>query len=207
MRNPNLVGEPSKTNYKGSKDRKVDKCLPPRNRYRTWLIRFILFKKEGVILLVEAGRMLKTTRESSGVSLDEVSSDLGIPVLALEQIEDGSIGSFDDIYALKDMIIEYAKYLGVSIEIVVNKFNEYMFDYTSKIPMAEIEKAVREKEKEKDEEDRIQSPYTKVYPKEKPLPYIIAGIVIIILVILAVIWSIKQITIDNNSTDIIGYFN
>ena len=157
--------------------------------------------------MVETGRMLRATRESSGVSLDEVSKDLSIPVLALEQIEDGSIGSFDDIYALKDMIVEYAKYLGISTDSVVNKFNEYMFDYTSKIPMDEIEKAVREKEKEREEEDRIQSPYTKSYPKERTMPYIIAGIVIVILVILAVVWSVKQITIDNNSTDIIGYFN
>ena len=34
----NLVGESLETNDKGPKDRKVDKCLPPSNRYRTWLI-------------------------------------------------------------------------------------------------------------------------------------------------------------------------
>lgn len=157
--------------------------------------------------MIETGRMLKVTREASGVSLDEASNDLSIPVLALEQIEDGSIGSFENIYELKDMMIEYAKYLGVSTESVINKFNEYMFEYTSKIPMDEIEKAVREKEKEKDDEDRIHSPYTKSYPKEKTLPFIIVGIVIIVLVILAVLWSVKQITIDNNSTDVVGYFN
>ena len=155
--------------------------------------------------MVETGETLKSTRESSGVSIDEASNDLNIPVLYLEQIEDGSIGSFEDIYELKQMMVDYAKYLGINTEEVITKFNEYMFDYTSKIPMDEIEKAVREKEKEKENEDRIASPYTRVYPKEKTLPYIITAIVIFILVIFAVIWSIHQITINNTSTDLISY--
>lgn len=159
-----------------------------------------------MVLLVETGETLKSTREASGVSLDEASNDLNIPVIVLEQIEDGSIGSFEDIYELKQYLIDYAKYLGINTETVINKFNEYMFDYTSKIPMDEIEKAVREKQKEKEEEDRIFSPYTRVYPKEKTLPYIITGILVVLLVIIAVIWSIKQITINNSSTDVIGYF-
>lgn len=156
--------------------------------------------------MVETGETLKSTREASGVSLDEVSKDLNIPVIVLEQIEAGSIGSFEDIYVLKQYMIDYAKYLGVNVDTVIVKFNEYMFDYTSKIPMAEIEKAVREKEREKEDEDRIFSPYTREYPKERTMPYIITGIVIIILVIIAIIWSVKQITINNNSTDIIGYY-
>lgn len=155
--------------------------------------------------MVETGETLRSTREDAGVSLEEVSKDLSIPILYLEQIEDGSIGSFDDIYELKQMILNYAKYLGIDSEEITNKFNEYMFDYTSRIPMNEIEKAVREKNKEKESEDRIASPYTKVYPKERTLPYIITVIIIIILVMLAVLWSIKQITINNVSTDFISY--
>lgn len=144
--------------------------------------------------MIETGETLRSARETAGLSLDEVSKDLSIPVLFLEQIEDGSIGSFDDIYELKQMLLDYAKYLGIDLEEVKNKFNEYMFDYTSKIPMNEIEKAVQEQQKEKDSEDRIASPYTRVYPKEKTLPYILTVLVIIILVILAVLWSVKQIT-------------
>ena len=145
--------------------------------------------------MVETGETLKSTREASGVSLDEASKDLNIPVIVLEQIEDGSIGSFEDIYELKQDMIDYAKYLGLNTETVINKFNEYMFDYTSKIPMNEIEKAVQEQQKEKDSEDRIASPYTRVYPKEKTLPYILTALGIIALVVLAVLWSVKQITI------------
>ncbi len=155
--------------------------------------------------MVETGQALKSTREESGVSLEEVSKDLNIPIIYLEQIEDGSIGSFDDIYVLKQMIVDYAKYLGLNTEDIVKKFNEYMFEHTSKIPMDEIEKAVREKMKEQSMEDRIASPYTREYPKEKTLPYILSMILIIILVILAVMWSIKQITINDTDTEIISY--
>lgn len=157
--------------------------------------------------MVEIGETLKSTREASGVSLDEASKDLNIPVIILEQIEDGSIGSFEDIYVLKQYMIDYAKYLGINTETVINKFNEYMFDYTSKIPMDEIEKAVREKSREKEDEDRIFSPYTRVYPKEKTMPYIITGVVVIILVILAIFWSVKQITINNQTGDRLGYIS
>ena len=157
--------------------------------------------------MVETGLMLRATRESSGISLDEVSQDIEIPVLYLEQIEEGAIGSFEDIFELKQMIIDYAKYLGVSTDSVIAKFNEYMFEYTSKIPMDEIEKAIKEQMKEKEDEEKIQSPYTKVYPKEKTMPYIITGIVIVLLVIIAVVWSVRQITIDNNGTNIIGYYD
>lgn len=155
--------------------------------------------------MIEAGDILKSARESSSLSLDEVSTDINIPVIRLEQIEAGSIGSFADIYELKSMLLDYAKYLGVNTDVITAKFNEYMFDYTSKIPMDEIEKKVREKEKEQEEESRVASPYTKAVKSEKSLPYIIAGVVIVILVILSVIWSIKQITIDNNSSSLNNY--
>ncbi len=156
--------------------------------------------------MIETGETLKRSREVAGISLEEVSTDLSIPVLYLEQIEDGSIGSFDNIYELKQMILNYAKYLGLNTEEVTKKFNEYMFDYTSKIPMNEIEKAVRKQQKKLELEEKIASPYTRVYPKEKTLPYILAAIGILVLVILAVLWSVKQITIDNRSTEVISFF-
>ena len=100
----------------------------------------------------------------SGLTLDEVSKDLEIPVLSLEQIEDGNIGAFKHIFVLKDYLESYAKYLGIDYEDVIDEFNEYMFEKTSKIPMEEIEKAVKEKEKEESESNRIASPYTKAAP-------------------------------------------
>lgn len=154
--------------------------------------------------MIEAGLSLKSAREKSGVSIEEASQDLNIPVLFLEQIESGAVGAFEDIYELKNMMLEYAKYLGLNTDDIILKFNEYMFDYTSKIPMNEIEKAMKEKEKEKTPEEEIFSPYTRIEEKEKSLPYIISAIVIIVLVVLVLIWSIKQITV-NGTHDIIGF--
>lgn len=153
-----------------------------------------------MILIIDAGLTLRSVREKSGVSLDEVSNDLNIAVINLEQIEAGSIGSFDNIYELKEMLLNYAKYLGVNEEDILKEFNEYMFDYTSKIPMAEIEKEMQKNAI--DEPEEICSPYTKVYPKVKTTPYIVVGIFIILLVIGAVVWSINAI--KDNDTEPIG---
>lgn len=155
-----------------------------------------------MIRIIDAGLTLKSVREKSGVSLDEVSNDLNIPVINLEQIEAGSIGSFDNIYELKDMLLSYAKYLGVNEEDILKEFNEYMFDYTSKIPMDEIEKEM--KKNTDDVEEEICSPYTKVYPKVKTKPYIIIGVLVVFFVICAIIWSIKTIKDNSGSSDMIG---
>lgn len=143
----------------------------------------------------------------SGLTLDEVSKDLEIPVLSLEQIEDGNIGAFKDIFVLKDYLESYAKYLGLDYEDVIDEFNEYMFEKTSKIPMEEIEKAVKEKEKEESESNRIASPYTKAAPIKSNKQFIFMLILITVLVIIAIIWSIKQITVGSTGTNIASYFN
>lgn len=143
----------------------------------------------------------------SGLTLDEVSKDLEIPVLSLEQIEDGNIGAFKDIFVLKDYLESYSKYLGIDYEDVIDEFNEYMFEKTSKIPMEEIEKAVKEKEKEESESNRIASPYTKAAPIKSNKQFIFMLILITVLVIIAIIWSIKQITVGSTGTNIASYFN
>ena len=143
----------------------------------------------------------------SGLTLDEVSKDLEIPVLSLEQIEDGNIGAFKDIFVLKDYLESYAKYLGLDYEDVIDEFNEYMFEKTSKIPMEEIEKAVKEKEKEENESNRIASPYTKAAPIKSNKQFIFMLILITVLVIISIIWSIKQITVGSTGANIAGYFN
>ena len=114
-------------------------------------------------------------RESAGISLEEVSNDINIPVIALEQIEAGTFGSFED---------------------------------TSKIPSNEIVAAIKSSKKDEiiDDPDRIASPYTRAYPKEKTLPYILTFIVVLLLVALAVFWSVTQITVGNNSTDVLSYY-
>lgn len=143
--------------------------------------------------MIEVGENLKTAREISGVTIEEASNDINIPVIFLEQIEEGNIGSFKDIFELKKYISDYAKYLGLNQEEMIDEFNSYLFETTSKIPMADIEKAVREKELEEKNEERIASPYTRAIPKTRTWPYVLSYIGILILVVLAVIWSINQI--------------
>ena len=109
----------------------------------------------------EIGEALKYARESSGVSLNEASKDLDIKPEILENIEDGRTGAFKDIYELKDYIASYAKYLGLDENQLIDEFNEYMFEYTSKIPIKEIEKTIELKIKEEKKDEKVVSPYTK----------------------------------------------
>lgn len=149
------------------------------------------------------GGLLKATRESSGVSIKEASVDLSIDENYLLNIEEGKIGCFKDIFALKDYLTNYAKYLGIDSDKLIDEFNEYMFEYTSKIPVKEIEKKAQAEAKE--ESSRVASPYTRKSRKYSRNYYLTIYLVIIILVILAIIWSIKQITIDNSVTKEISY--
>mgnify|MGYP000702611376 FL=1 len=153
----------------------------------------------------DVGELLRSTREGSGVSLEEASADLEIKTLILENIEDGNIGCFKDIFVLKDNIRNYAKYLGLDADKVIDDFNEYLFEYTSKIPVEDIEKAMEEKQKEEVSEVKIVSPYTVSKKKYDSKLIIVLSIILAVLVLLVVVWSVKQITMDNKTTNIIRY--
>lgn len=137
--------------------------------------------------------MLKNTRMQSGISLEEVSKDLNIPVIDLTQIEEGNIGSFKDIFVLKKYLCDYSKYLGLNQTEVMDEFNEFMFEKTSKLPMEEISKAVKNIQKEELQEDRVASPYTREVPLKSNKQLVLALIIVSVLVVLAVLWSIKSI--------------
>ena len=70
----------------------------------------------------EIGEELQYARESSGVSLNEASKDLGIKVEILENIEDGRTGAFKDIFELKEYISNYAKYLGLKQKNIISGY-------------------------------------------------------------------------------------
>ena len=140
------------------------------------------------------GSSLKEAREKSGVSLEEASRDIQIKSAILENIEEGNIGSFKDIFELKELLSTYAKYLGLDSNKILDDFNEYMFEYTSKIPLKDIEKKVLEQNKEK-EEKKVVSPYTKPMKKYSKKYYVVMYAVLILIAILIVIWSIYQIAV------------
>lgn len=167
------------------------------------LLDLIFYFIEGVITLIEVGDTLRNSREVSGVTLDEVSKDLDIPEILLEQIEDGNTGAFNDVFVLKDYIERYAKYLGLNVDDVMDAFNTFMFERTSKIPMDKIEEATIENNNLLEKENRVASPYTRAIPKIKTTPYVILLIVAFIAMLIALIWSIRQITIMNTTDFII----
>jgi len=139
------------------------------------------------------GEKLKTSREEKGLSLDEVSEDLNIPVKDLDNIEKGNRNAFSDIYILKKDIYDYAKYLGLDYEDLIEEFNEYMFVYTSKIPTDVIERISKQKEKEEEKKGAL-SPYTMTNNKKFSKKWII----IIIVLLLAITTAIVVITNNNN---------
>ena len=108
-----------------------------------------------------------------------------ITIAQLENLEDGNVNAFKDIFFLKELIKKYAKYLNVDEDQIMNDFNEFVFDYTSRIPVDEIEERVKEIEKESDREERkrISSPYTKKKVKKAKLkPILFYSIITIILI-------------------------
>lgn len=158
--------------------------------------------------MVEIGNELKKAREATGITLEEVSQDLDIKVNVLDNIENGNMGCFKDIYQLKDYIQEYSKYLGLDPEKMVNKFNEFLFETTSKISVKAIEEKMQEIEKnEETQEIRISSPYTDDSLKYKSKSYIMLYILIIALVAIAIFWAVKTITVDSKIATMISYIN
>ena len=94
----------------------------------------------------EIGKQLKEARESMGISIEEASEDLKIRPSQIENIEAGNKEAFDDIFYLKYFIRDYAKYLGLNKEDLVDEFNEYLFDYTSKLSLDDIKQARKKKQ-------------------------------------------------------------
>ena len=133
----------------------------------------------------EIGEYLKETRIEAGVSLDEAAEDLNLSENVLENIESGNVRAFKDIYALKDDVIAYAKYLGIDSEKIEDEFNEFLFEKTSKISVADIMNAQRVKDEEENKRQVI-SPYTMEYKEKKNLKPIYFSILLIFIAIIAI---------------------
>lgn len=127
----------------------------------------------------ELGDYLKRMRVNNGVSLAEAAEDLNLTTDDLENIESGNVKAFKDVYDLKGKIEQYSKYLGLDSEKVIDEFNGFLFEHTSKISIEDIRMA---KEKMEEAEKKIQSPYTMEY-KEKVnyWPIVMGGLVLILL--------------------------
>ena len=130
----------------------------------------------------ELGEYLRDTRIQNGVSIEEAAEDNELSASQLENIENGNIKAFKDVYKLKEYMKNYAKYLGLDPNEVADEFNEFLFEHTSKISLDDILEA--KKRIEEKEEKKIQSPYTKEYKEKfnyRPLIYTVGIIAIIII--------------------------
>ena len=124
----------------------------------------------------DLGQKLKLKREENGVSLEEAASDLKMRASQLESIEEGKKDDFKDVFSLKYFIRDYAKYLGLDGEEILDEFNEFLFEETSRISIEDIEAAIKEKE-EKEKNMKILSPYTVVTKEDKKKKYIIMAVI------------------------------
>lgn len=139
----------------------------------------------------ELGQQFRILRKNNGVSKEEASNDLGITTKELECLENGNLKVFKDVYELKKVILNYAKYLGLDENRILDEFNDFLFEKTSKISKDQIQKVVKEEQVE----DKVSSPYTKL-GKEKhdyaPIVLIVVLLVFISLVVYLVLSFFKK---------------
>ena len=139
----------------------------------------------------EIGEKLRETRENMGISVEEAAEDLKIRPAQLENIEDGDKEAFKDVFYLKFFIRDYAKYLGLDYEELTEEFNEYLFDYTSRLSLDDIKKASQATKKKV---KKIASPYT-LEKKERSIPSaLIYGLIVMLIAI--IIYFIVLIATD-----------
>ena len=147
----------------------------------------------------EIGEALKEARENIGLSIEEVASDLKLRPSQIENIETGNIDAFKDVFYLKYFIRDYSKYLGLSYEDMIDEFNEYLFDYTSKISLDDIKKAKKKAERNQAKKDkRIASPYT-IERRKKINLKIVLLVFLSILAMLMLVFIVKQVANNTES--------
>lgn len=142
----------------------------------------------------EIGETLKEARQNIGVSVEEVAGDLKVRPSQITNIEEGNMKAFKDVLYVKGLVKEYSKYLGLDYDDMVDEFNEYMFEYTSKISLSDIQKAQKKIEKKKHKEKKIISPYTLERKKKSNILTIImiTSIIILLVVLIILICNLVQ---------------
>lgn len=136
----------------------------------------------------EIGAYLKETRINNGVSSEEAAEDLNIAESQIDNIENGNIRAFKDIFLLRDLVKSYAKYLGLNSDKITDDFNDFMFEHTSKISLDKL--SSEKNSKKSTNQKKVISPYTKIpKPKKNYKPFFIGilGFILIILVIYLIV--------------------
>lgn len=134
------------------------------------------------------GEQFKEKREEIGISIAEVSNDLKVDAVVIENLEDGNDKVFKDILELKDMVSLYAKYLDLDEDKLLDELNDYLFEKTSKISIDDINNSFV---KMQTEEKKISTPYT-VDLKNKKNNYTLLIIIVLLVFILLVFYFVLK---------------
>lgn len=147
----------------------------------------------------EIGLKLKNKREENGLSVNEVAEDLKVKFSDIQNLEEGSRESFKDIIFLKSLIADYAKYLGFDSDQMLDEFNEYLFDQTSRISLEDIKKARELKDEE--EQEKVISPYTLNKKVNSRVPLFVGAFVIVLLIVFFVSYFFVIDIVRDNQED------
>ena len=148
----------------------------------------------------EIGEYLRDERRKNGVSINEASEDLNINSSLLEAIEEGNAKAFKDIFELKDLVSSYAKYLGLDVSEILDEFNDFVFEKTSKISLDEI-KSKNSEEKT----NRVTSPYTKIKHTRYDIAPIVLLIAVLLFISLVVYLVLRVVATDTKPTKELYY--
>ena len=172
--------------------------------------KLVILDERGVLCYGDYRRHCAHTQETLAELL-EAAEDLNFSVTQLENIEDGNIRAFKDVFALRELVKEYGKYLGVETDNIVDEFNDFMFEHTSKISLDDILEARRlANQKDQEEKNKIVSPYTRIrtpkirLDKIKIKPLLITIIIVLILFISLFTWFHNQNQKDVVSSELMG---
>ena len=149
----------------------------------------------------EIGEYLRDERRKNGVSINEASEDLDVNPSLLEALEEGNAKAFKDIFELKKIVKSYAKYLGLDVDKVLDEFNDFIFERTSKISLSDIKKVKANEEKT----NRISSPYTKIKHTRYDFAPIVLTIAVLLFISLIVYLGLKVITKEDQVSKELSY--
>lgn len=144
----------------------------------------------------EIGKHLKEKREENGVSIEEVAEDLNIDEDAIENMEEGNTRAFKDMYTLKELVKDYSKYLGIDINDIVEEFNDFLFEHTSKISLEDLEE-VKSKTQELNIK-KVVSPYTQIPKPKKDYKQVLKPLLLFSVIILALVIIIMMLKRDDS---------
>lgn len=138
----------------------------------------------------EIGNIFKEKREKIGITIEEVANDLQVDSILIENLEDGNDKVFKDILEVKKIIEVYSKYLDLEKENLLEEYNDYLFDKTTKINQADIREKLNRIKKE---EKKISSPYTIIEKEQSKETKTIILLVVLVVVLLIIYFILKKL--------------